>query len=217
MTIDLSTRPSNFVSMKKYISDIAFTPAVKEQQEIQGSRNIYAKMAEKRDWQQEITPELEAFLANLDSFYIATSNLEGQPYIQHRGGPAGFLKVVDKHTLGFADYAGNRQYISVGNLTENNKVHLFLMDYPNRTRIKVWGEARTVAQDEELIKKLSDVGYNARIERVFLIKVNAWDVNCPQHITPRFTEEQVRSQIDQFRQRITELEQKLQDCIPKGL
>lgn len=177
--------------MSNYISDIAFTPAVKAWQEKEGSRDTYERMAARRDWQSRITPELESFLAQRDSFYIATTNSDGQPYIQHRGGPKGFLKVVDKETLAFADFSGNRQYISAGNLSENAKVHLFLMDYPNRTRIKIWGEATVVEEDETLLNQLIDPDYKARPERAIVIKVKAWDINCPQHITPRYTIEEL--------------------------
>ncbi len=196
--------------MSKYISDIAFTPSVKQWQEKLGSRKSYERMAVNRDWQQKITPDFEAFIAQRDSFYLATSNSEGQPYIQHRGGPKGFLKVIDKETLGFADYSGNRQYITAGNLDENQKVHLFLMDYLNRTRIKVWGEAQVIEGDAELLYSLSNPDYQAKPERVILIKLKAWDVNCPQHITPRYTQEDIQPYIDQLQKRIEELEAKLE-------
>lgn len=175
---------------KKYISDIAFTPTVKTWQKKKGSRLTYENMATRRDWQSAITEGLAKFVSQRDSFYLATANGDGQPYIQHRGGPKGFLKVIDEQTLGFADYAGNRQYISAGNLSENNKVHLFLMDYPNQTRIKIWGEALVVENDPALLQQLSDENYRAKPERAILIKIKAWDVNCPQHITPRYTVEE---------------------------
>jgi len=175
------------------ISDIAFTPAVKTQQEENGSRTAYAKMEQRGGWKSKATPELSAFLAQRDSFYMATATADGQPYIQHRGGPKGFLKVLDESTLAFADFAGNAQYISVGNLSENNKANLFLMDYPNRRRIKIWGTAHVNEDDEELLTKLNDPEYGGRPERVIVFKIKAWDVNCPQHITPRFTEDEARS------------------------
>ncbi len=178
--------------MKKYVSDIAFTPAVKAWQEKEGSRQTYANMAARRDWQKKITADLAGFVAQRDSFYLATANAEGQPYIQHRGGPKGFLKVIDDETFAFADFAGNRQFISAGNLSENNKVHLFLMDYPNRTRVKIWGEAQMIDDDLELLDRLKDNDYKARPERVMVIKVTAWDINCPQHITPRYTTEEIQ-------------------------
>ena len=172
-----------------YISDIAFSEAVKLRQEAMGSREVYQKMAENRDWRHIISSDLEQFIAQRDSFYMASANVEGQAYIQHRGGPKGFLKVLDKHTLAFADYSGNRQYISIGNFDENNKVHLFLMDYPNRSRIKIWGTAEVIEADADpaLIEELHNKDYHAKIERVIKITVHAWDINCPQHITPRFS------------------------------
>ncbi len=173
------------------ISDIAFTPSAKAAQEKRGSRSAYAKMEQRGGWQDRITPELEAFLAERDSFYLGTATADGQPYIQHRGGPQGVLKVLDEHTLGMADYAGNAQYISVGNLSENNKAFIFLMDYPNRRRIKIWGTAEFVEDDPELLTKVADPDYRARPERVLLIHVKAWDVNCPQHIQRRFTQAEV--------------------------
>lgn len=150
-------------------------------------------MAERRDWQTKITAQLRYFIEERDSFYMASSNADGQPYIQHRGGPKGFLKVLDDEHIAFADFSGNRQYISVGNFDENNKVHLFLMDYPNRTRIKIWGEASIIDDDSDLIKKLQDQEYDAKIERVIKIRITAWDINCPQHIQQRFTIEEFQS------------------------
>jgi len=175
----------------KFVSDIAFTPAVKKRQEEMGSREAYRQMAERRDWQTKISEQLRYFVSQRDSFYMASANADGQPYIQHRGGPKGFLKVLGDEYLAFADFSGNRQYISVGNFDENNKVHLFLMDYPNRRRIKVWGEAEVVTDDEDLTAQLKDEAYDVPIERVIKIKVTAWDVNCPQHIQPRYTIEEM--------------------------
>ena len=186
--------------MSNYISDIAFTPSVKAWQEKLGSRFTYEKMAANRDWQYQITPNLAEFVAQRDSFYLATANSKGQPYIQHRGGPKGFLKVMDENTFGFADYSGNRQYITTGNLSENNKVHLFLMDYPNQTRIKIWGEAEVLENDDELLDKVKDEDYRARPERVILIKIKAWDVNCPQHITPRYAAEEIRPYLEELKE-----------------
>ncbi|NQX96861.1 MAG: pyridoxamine 5'-phosphate oxidase family protein [Flavobacteriales bacterium] len=175
----------------KYTSDIAFTPAVKAIQEKYHSRSNYARMEESGGWQKTITPQLENFLADIDSFYLSTSNADGQPYTQHRGGPKGFLKVLDTQTLAFADFGGNRQYITVGNLSENNKAFIFLMDYTTQTRIKVWGTAKIDDQDQQLMRKLSDESYKARIERSIIFTVEAWDINCRQHIQKRFTEEDV--------------------------
>lgn len=194
--------------MKTYVSDIAFSPAVKKYQEQEGSRFSYQRMAEQKDWNTTVDPVVEEFIAKQDSFYMASANADGQPYIQHRGGPAGFLKVLDEHTLGFADYGGNRQYITAGNLSENEKIQLFLMDYPNRVRIKIWGTAK-VSQDKKVIEKLMDETYRARPERAILIHVEAWDVNCPKHITPRFTEAQIAKQTESLNQRIQELEAEL--------
>ncbi|MFD2568253.1 pyridoxamine 5'-phosphate oxidase family protein [Pseudotenacibaculum haliotis] len=192
-----------------YTSDIAFTPAVKALQKKYHSRKGYARMEQSGGWQTEVNEGLEQFLTTIDSFYLATSNSDGQPYIQHRGGPKGFLKKLNNRMLAFADYRGNKQYISAGNLNENNKSFIFLMDYPNRTRIKIWGSAKVEYDDKALIKSLSDSNYNAHPERAIIFTVEAWDVNCPQHITPRFTEEQVRQVTDPLKKRIKELEAKL--------
>ncbi|NKB89148.1 MAG: pyridoxamine 5'-phosphate oxidase [Acidobacteria bacterium] len=171
--------------MKKISSDIAFTPPIKAIQTEKGSREHYARMEEAGGWHTRITPELEEFVAGLDMFYMGTANTDGQPYIQYRGGPTGFLRVLDDATLGFADFGGNRQYISIGNLSENPKAFLFLMDYANRRRIKVWGTARVVEDDPELLAKLADPSYRARVERAICFSVEAWDVNCKQHIHQR--------------------------------
>jgi len=179
--------------MNKPTSDIAFTSNVKALQERFGSRGSYAKMEEKGGFSQEITGDLAAFIQERDSFYIATATKDGQPYIQHRGGPKGFLRVIDNHTLGFGDFNGNRQYISFGNLQENDKVCLFLMDYVNRHRVKVWGTAKVIEDDQELIEKVTCPSYKSKPERVFLIHVKAWDVNCPQHINPRFTKAEIEA------------------------
>jgi len=188
------------------VSDIAFTPAVKAAQEQRGSRASYAKMENGRGWRDRITPDLEAFIAERDSFYLGTASADGQPYIQHRGGPKGFLKVLDDQTLAMADFAGNAQYISIGNTSENPKATLFLMDYPNRQRIKVWGEVEFREDDDELLGKLVDPDYKARPQRVMIFHVKAWDINCPQHITPRYTQEEIQPTIDELKARIAELE-----------
>ncbi|WP_303317030.1 pyridoxamine 5'-phosphate oxidase family protein [Flavivirga abyssicola] len=175
----------------KYTSDIAFTPAVKKLQEKFGSRKGYERMEISGGWQQEINANLAQILQNMDSFYFATSNNNNQPYIQHRGGPKGFLKVIDNKCLAFADFSGNKQYISIGNLSENNKAYIFLMDYANQTRIKIWGTAKIVENDTKLINFLSDEHYNAKSERAIIFTVEAWDVNCRQHIQRRFTIDQI--------------------------
>ena len=178
--------------MREYTSDIAFTEKVKEIQKHKGSRNNYAHMEQRGSWENTITKQLRDFISERDSFYMATVSSEGQPYIQHRGGPKGFLKVIDGRTLGFADFAGNRQYISYGNLEENNKVCLFFMDYPNRTRIKLWGTSEVNEDNTTLIKQLSVSDYKGQVERAFIIHVEAWDRNCPQHIVPRYTKQEIR-------------------------
>ena len=192
--------------MSEFVSDIAFTPSVKTAQEKRGSRDGYQKMAAKRDWRDTVSQDLETFIAERDSFYRATSSKDGQPYIQHRGGPKGFLKVLDEHTLAFADYSGNKQYISIGNLAENDQAYIFLMDYPNRRRVKIWGRARVVEDDVELLARLMPDGYKARPERVFVFTITAWDVNCPQHIVPRYDEDMVRQVTEKLTSRVSALE-----------
>ncbi len=193
---------------KKYTSDIAFTAAVKDIQERKGSRRGYSKMEQKGGWQDTVTEALARFIGERDSFYLGTANADGQPYIQHRGGKPGFLKVLDEKTLAFADFRGNRQYITTGNLSENDKATLFLMDYPNRRRIKIWGRAR-VTEDPELMARLTDSDYDAVPEQAVVFEVAAWDVNCPQHITPRFTEAEVGEIVAPLKRRIEELESRL--------
>lgn len=188
-------------------SDIAFTSQVKQEQEKRGSRSTYENMMQQKDWDTTVTHDLAAYIANANSFYFATANANGQPYIQHRGGPKGFLKVIDSQTLGFADYAGNRQYISIGNLNENNKAYLFIMDYANRQRVKIWGQAHLVEDDEDLIKNLMPAEYRARPERVILFKMTAWDGNCPQHIPQKIDLVDVQTALQAFKQRISELEE----------
>ncbi len=199
--------------MPSHTSDVAFSPAVKAAQSRLGSRGGYARMEEKGGWRGTITDELADFIAQRDSIYIATASADGQPYIQHRGGPKGFLKVLDDRTLGFADFAGNRQYISLGNLSENDRAQLFLMDYAGRRRIKIWGRARVVEDDPTLVERLIDPGYKARPERAFVFEVEAWDVNCPQHITPRYTEAEIAPAIERLQQRIAALEAELADLM----
>jgi len=199
-----------------YPSDVAFTKAVKAQQTRMGSRRAYAHMEEGSGWQTRITPELEEFIAARDSFYLATANAAGQPYIQHRGGPPGFLRVLDEQTLGFADYAGNKQYITLGNLQENARTHVFLMDYAHRRRIKIWGELSAVEGDGALNARLKPEGYKARVERVMLIKVVAWDVYCPQHIPIKIDANDVSAAIDKRDARIAELEAELRKLRAPG-
>ncbi|MFQ5775701.1 MAG: pyridoxamine 5'-phosphate oxidase family protein [Kiloniellaceae bacterium] len=195
--------------MSKVVSDVAFTPAVKAAQERLGSRAGYARMQEKGGWRDRITPDLAAFLAERDSFYLATASAGGRPYIQHRGGPKGFLKALDERRLAFADFRGNRQYITLGNLSENDRAFIFLMDYANRRRIKIWGRARVVEGDAALLERLADPAYEGRPERAMVFEVEAWDVNCPQHITQRYTEDDIAPAFAELQARIAELEDQL--------
>lgn len=189
-----------------YTSDIAFTPTVKAIQTKKGSRENYARMEERGAWSDTITPDLAAFIAEQRSVFLATASGDGQPYIQHRGGPPGFLRVLDDKTIGFVDFAGNRQYISTGNLADNPKAYLFLIDYAHRRRVKIWGAARVVEATEALLEKLMPEGYKARPEQVMLFTVAAWDTNCPQHIPQRFEAADVKAALDERDARIGELE-----------
>lgn len=184
-------------------SDVAFTPAVKAVQTRKGSRQAYA---ERGDWRTEIDENLAAFLGQTDSFYFATASAEGQPYIQHRGGPKGFVKILDKNTLAFADYAGNRQFITQGNLSENPRAYMFVMDYAHRRRVKLWGEAKIVEDDPALLQSLMPKGYRARPEQVILFRISAWDTNCPQHIPQKFDAADVAAALAARDARIAELE-----------
>lgn len=195
--------------MRQFSSDIAFTQAVKGIQAKKGSRSAYSKVEEGRGWPTTVTPELKSFLADMDMFYLGTANAEGQPYIQYRGGSPGFLKVVDERTLGFADFGGNRQYITLGNNSENPKAFIFLMDYANSRRIKLWGILRVVEDDAALLDQLHDATYPAKVERAMLFEIEAWDVNCPQHIHKRFSQRQIAPVIEQLQGKIKDLEAKL--------
>jgi uncharacterized protein len=195
--------------MRQFSSDIAFTPAVKGIQSAKGSRSSYAHMERGGSWETTITPELDAFLADLDMFYLGTASAQGQPYIQYRGGSPGFLRKVDERTLGFADFGGNRQYITLGNLSENPQAFIFLMDYTHSRRIKLWGKARVVENDPTLLEALRDVAYPGKVERAILFEIEAWDVNCPQHIHKRFSQRQIAPVIEQLQGRIAELEAQL--------
>ena len=187
-------------------SDVAFSASVKAIQSRKGSREGYSRVEAKGGWRTEITPDLEAFIAAQTSLFLATASADGQPYVQHRGGPAGFLRVLDDQTIAFADFAGNRQYITQGNLADNTKAHLFLIDYLLRRRVKIWGEARIVEGDAELIARLMPDDYKARPEQVVLFKVSAWDANCPQHIPQRFEADDVAAALAERDQRIAALE-----------
>lgn len=202
---------------KHYSSDVAFTPAVKAIQTRKGSREAYARVEQNGGWRSEVDDHLSAFLAQADSMYLATASADGQPYIQHRGGPKGFIHVLDKQTLAFADYKGNQQFISQGNLTENPKAQIFLMDYAHRRRIKIWGEARVVEDSPALLASLMSQGYRARPEQVIIFKISAWDTNCPQHIPQKFDAADVAAALAARDARIAELEAEvaaLRDAAP---
>jgi predicted pyridoxine 5'-phosphate oxidase superfamily flavin-nucleotide-binding protein len=186
-------------------SEIVFTKAARAAQERLGSARQYAKKTA-AGFPDRVTPELQGFIAQLDTAFLATVSAEGAPYIQHRGGPKGFIKALDERTLGFADFAGNRQYITLSNLEGNDRAFLFLLDFANRQRIKVWGRARVIEGDAALMQRLSEPGYRARPERAILFTVEAWDVNCSQHITERFTTSEIEGAVDGLRQRIAALE-----------
>jgi len=187
-------------------SDVAFTASVKAVQTRKGSRQTYSRLEERGGWQTRITSDLAEFIAAQTSAFLATVNADGQPYIQHRGGPPGFLHVLDDKTIAFADFAGNRQYITQGNLADNPKAHLFLIDYMHRKRVKIWGEARIVEGDPQLTARLMPGDYRARPEQVILFTVSAWDANCPQHIPQRFEAADVAAAITEREQRIAALE-----------
>ena len=192
-----------------YSSDVAFTPAVKTVQARKGSRDAYANVEQRGGWRTEIDEHLAVVLSETNSMYVATATADGQPYIQHRGGPKGFVKVLDKNTLAFADYSGNRQYITQGNLSENPKAYIFLMDYAHRRRVKIWGKARVVDDDPALLASLMPGGYKARPEQVILFRISAWDTNCPQHIPQKFDAADVAAALATRDARIAELEAEL--------
>ena len=202
--------------MRKTPSDIAFTPAVKTIQDEKGSRQSYARMERSQGWQTEVTPELAEFLGALDMFYLGTANAEGQPYIQYRGGPTGFLKVIDDHTLGFADFGGNRQYITLGNLSENPKAFIFLMDYANSQRVKLWGTARVIENDPDLLERLQDASYSGTVERAILFSIEAWDINCSQHIHQRFSQRQIAPVIEKLQEQIADLKSEVERLRARG-
>ncbi|MEM7305843.1 MAG: pyridoxamine 5'-phosphate oxidase family protein [Planctomycetota bacterium] len=208
-----ATTSSSTPAKRLFPSDIAFTDAVKRLQREAGSRPAYARMEREQGWRTTVTPDLAAFLADRDMFYLGTANAEGQPYIQYRGGAPGFLKVVDERTLGFADFGGNRQFITVGNAGENPKAFLFLIDYEASRRVKVWGRMRVVADDPQLLERLTDREYSAgRPERAVLFTVEAWDVNCPQHIHRRVLKSRADAEIAELRSRVAELSRELDEA-----
>ena len=186
-------------------ADIVFTPAAQQAQAERGSSKAYAERMAK-GFPNTVTPELAKFIAEQDTAFLGTVNSDGAPYIQHRGGPKGFIKVIDEKTLGFADYRGNRQYITLANLSENDRAYLFLLDPARRQRIKIWGRARVVEDDATLVAKLFDEGYKARPERAILFTIEAWDVNCSQHIVTRYTEAQLESAFTDARTHVAALE-----------
>ncbi len=196
-------------------SDIVFTPAVKARQEENGSRAGYAKFENTRGWESCVTPILAEFIAEQTSMYMATANAQGQPYMQHRGGPRGFLHVLDAQTLAFADYAGNKQYITAGNLDENPKAQLFLMDYANAQRIKIWGEAKVVTGDHDLTARVSSPEYPAKAERVIVFTIKAWDANCHKHIPKLLKVEDVMPAIQARDKKIAVLEARLKELESK--
>lgn len=190
-------------------SDVVFTAAVKARQEAYGSRAGYANFEKSRGWEATITPILAEFIQAQSSMYIATANADGQPYMQHRGGPQGFLKVLDEYTLAFGDYGGNKQFITLGNLDENPKAQLFLMDYANAQRVKIWGEAKVVTDDEDLLIKVSEQDYFAKPERIIVFTVKAWDANCHKHIPTLLRPEDVMQLIHERDEKIARLEARL--------
>jgi predicted pyridoxine 5'-phosphate oxidase superfamily flavin-nucleotide-binding protein len=192
-----------------YSSDVGFSPAVKSIQARKGSRDAYARVEQNGGWRTDIDENLAGFLAEATSFYLATASAGGQPYIQHRGGPKGFVRILDSRTLAFADYSGNRQYITQGNLAENPKAYIFVMDYAHRRRVKIWGEARVVEDDPALLASLMPQGYRARPEQVILFTIAAWDTNCPQHIPQKFDAADVTAALAARDARIAALEAEL--------
>jgi uncharacterized protein len=185
--------------------DVMFSPAVKAEQTRLGSRAMF----EDREFKSEITDDLRQFLAVIDTFFFATASADGRPYVQHRGGPPGFLKPIGSHMLAFADFGGNRQYITLGHLKENDRAHIFILHFATRQRVKLWGRARVVEGDLELMERLVDPAYKARPERAIAFRLEAWDANCPQHIVPRYTEAEIAPAVDQLAQRIKELEEEV--------
>jgi predicted pyridoxine 5'-phosphate oxidase superfamily flavin-nucleotide-binding protein len=212
------------VSAKRASSDVAFTPSVKAIQERRGSRRSYAKLEMRGGFRTAVTPDLAAFLSQVDSAVLSTANALGQPYAQHRGGPKGFIKVIDDTTLGFADYSGNKQYISLGNLADNDRAFLLLVDYATGRRIKLWGHARVVDDDPEMLRRLMPSGYDARPEQVVVFSIAAWDINCPQHIPQKFDAADVAKALEESQTRIAALESEnatlrraLAQAVPAGV
>jgi len=185
--------------------DILFSPAVKAEQDRLGSRTAF----EGREWKSEITDDLRQFLAAIDTFFFATASADGRPYIQHRGGPPGFLKPIGSHMLAFADFAGNRQYITLGHLKENDRAHIFILHFATQQRLKLWGRARVIEDDMELMERLVDPAYKAKPQRAIAFRIEAWDINCRQHIVARYSEAEIAPAVNQLTQRIKELEEEV--------
>ena len=183
--------------------DVLFSDAVKAEQARLGSRPMF----EGREWKTEITDDLRQFLGVIDTFFFATASADGRPYIQHRGGPPGFLKTIGTHTLAFADFAGNRQYITLGHLKENDRAHMFILHFATQQRVKLWGRARVVEGDLELMERLADPAYKARPQRAIVFTLEAWDVNCTQHIVPRYSEGEIAPGVNKLVARSKELEE----------
>jgi predicted pyridoxine 5'-phosphate oxidase superfamily flavin-nucleotide-binding protein len=198
--------------MPEFSSDVAFTPAVKAIQSAKGSRNGYARLERGGGWQTVITEPLAEFIGQMDMFYLGTANAQGRSYIQYRGGEVGFLKVLDERTVAFADFGGNRQYITLGNLSENPKAFIFLMDYANSERIKLWGTATVVEDDPALLERLRDAEYPGKVERAIVFTIEAWNANCPKHIHKRFSQRQIAPVIEKLQRRIVELEAELAEA-----
>jgi len=194
--------------MPRQFGMIAFTPAVKAMQEKMGSRENYDRFVANGVDNNTVTPDVAQFIASMEGFYIGTVTSNGYPYIQFRGGKAGFLKVLDEKTLGFADYRGNVQYISVGNLSENDKAFLFLMDYRNRRRLKILGRARIIEDDPAILAQVQDLGYAAKVERAIVFTIEGYDWNCPQHIPIRYSQ----AEVEAMQARINELENLLAEA-----
>lgn len=193
--------------MRKPSSDVAFTASVKAVQARKGSRAVYARMEARGGFESEVTDELARFVGERDSAYLATASASGRPYVQHRGGPKGFIQVLDRHTLGWVDLRGNRQYVTAGNLAENDQAFLILMDYGRQARVKIWGRARVVEGDAALVERLLPRGHRGRPEHAVLFTVEAWDVNCPQHIPRKLDAAEVEGELARLRDRISALEE----------
>lgn len=198
--------------MGHQFAEIAFTDSVRDVQEMNNSRTMYSGMDEGEDHNHILTEREKTFIQARDSFYMASVSETGWPYVQHRGGPIGFMRVLDDRTLGFADFAGNRQYVSVGNLRKDDRVSLFFMDYPTRTRLKLLGRVKLIGKnDAEILPRLEVDDYRARVERSFTIHVEAFDWNCPQHITPRFTEAEIEDRMIELKEENQHLQAQIND------